>query len=191
MNYLKNTTSSKRILLLFGGLAVVTLFFTACKTNNYPQQPVPLGSGNVKWAESQTPDGWTMVTNENGTTLGYSKSSGLLLIQVDGYAFKDLNRNNMLDQFEDWRLDFETRAKAMVDEIPAEQMMGMKMNPFGGWRVNPDSLDAVIKNSLNLGYRQLRAPRGGTADTRTKVNWNNMVQEYIEGLENIVEFEGS
>jgi beta-glucosidase len=127
-----------------------------------------------------------MVTNENGVTLGYSGTSGLSIIQVDGYAFKDLNRNHLLDQFEDWRLDFETRAKAMVDEIPVGQMMGMKMNPFGGWRVNPDSLDAIIKNSLNLGYRQLRAPRGGTADTRTKVNWNNMVQEYIEGLDNMV-----
>ncbi|MGW8316988.1 MAG: glycoside hydrolase family 3 N-terminal domain-containing protein, partial [Bacteroidales bacterium] len=127
-----------------------------------------------------------MVTNEGGTTLGYSKNSGLKLIQVDGYAFKDLNRNNLLDQFEDWRLDFETRAKAMVDEIPVEQMMGMKMNPFGSWRVNPDTLDRIIKNSLDLGYRQLRAPRGGMSDARTKVNWNNMVQEYIEGLENIV-----
>lgn len=165
---------------------VVSLFFATCKTENYPQKPEPPGSGKVRWAESQTPDGWTMVTNENGVTLGYSGTSGLSIIQVDGYAFKDLNRNHQLDQFEDWRLDFETRAKAMVDEIPVGQMMGMKMNPFGGWRVNPDSLDAIIKNSLNLGYRQLRAPRGGTADTRTKVNWNNMVQEYIEGLDNMV-----
>jgi beta-glucosidase len=124
-----------------------------------------------------------MVTNEGGATLGYSKSSGLNLIQVDGYAFKDLNRNNLLDQFEDWRVDFETRARAMVAEIPLEQMMGMKMNPFGRWRVNPDALDTIIKTSLDLGYRQLRAPRGGSADARTKVNWNNMVQEYIEGLD--------
>ena len=186
MDLFKNRTLSKNVFFIVFFTGVVTFLFTTCKNGNYPQKPDPLGSGNVKWAESQTPDGWTMVTNEDGTTLGYSKSSGLKLIQVDGYAFKDLNRNNLLDQFEDWRLDFETRAKAMVDEISVEQMMGMKMNPFGGWRVNPDSLDAIIKNSLNLGYRQLRAPRGGTADTRTKVNWNNMVQAYIEGLDNIV-----
>jgi beta-glucosidase len=181
-----NPTSSQKIFLMVLLAGVVSLFFATCKTENYPQKPEPPGSGKVRWAESQTPDGWTMVTNENGVTLGYSGTSGLSIIQVDGYAFKDLNRNHLLDQFEDWRLDFETRAKAMVDEIPVGQMMGMKMNPFGGWRVNPDSLDAIIKNSLNLGYRQLRAPRGGTADTRTKVNWNNMVQEYIEGLDNMV-----
>ena len=172
------------MLVLFA--SVIALVFACDKAEDYPREPDRLGSGKVKWAESQTPDGWTMVTNEDGTTLGYSKSSGLQLIQVDGYAFKDLNRNNLLDQFEDWRVDFETRAKAMVEEIPIEQMMGMKMNPFGSWSVNPDTLDTIIKNSLDLGYRQLRAPRGGTADARTKVNWNNMVQEYIEGLDNIV-----
>ena len=163
-----------------------TLFCACSSAEDYPREPDHLGSGKVKWAESMTPDGWTIVTNEGGTTLGYSKNSGLELIQVDGYAFKDLNRNELLDEFEDWRLDFQSRAKAMVKEIPTEQMMGMKMNPFGRWTVNPDTLDAIMKNSLDLGYRQLRAPRGGRDDARTKVNWNNMVQEYIEGLDNIV-----
>ena len=184
MYILQGITSSIIILLL--------LVLLACNTNStdkaedYPIEPELFGSNKIKWAETPTPDGWTMVINEGGTTLGYSKNSGLNLIQVDGYAFKDLNRNNLLDQFEDWRVDFETRAMAMIDEIPIEQMMGMKMNPFGRWTVNPDTLDSIIKNSLELGYRQLRAPRGGTADAMTKVNWNNMVQEYIEGLDNIV-----
>jgi beta-glucosidase len=187
MNLFKNKSSSKKILFGLVLLAgAVTLFLACGNSVDYPREPDRPGSGKVMWAESQTPEGWTMVTNEDGATLGYSKRSGLQLIQVDGYAFKDLNRDNLLDQFEDWRVDFETRAKAVVDEIPIEQMMGMKMNPFGSWKVNPDTLDTIIKNSLELGYRQLRAPRGGTADARTKVNWNNMVQEYIEGLDYIV-----
>ena len=187
MNLFKDITSLKKILFILILLTgITTLFFSCSKAEDYPRKPDLLGSGKVKWEEVLTPNGWTMVTNEDGVTLGYSKNSGLPLIQVDGYAFKDFNRNNLLDQFEDWRLDYETRARAMVEEIPIEQMMGMKMNPFGSWTVNPDTLDTIIKNSLNLGYRQLRAPRGGTADARTKVNWNNMVQEYIEGLDNIV-----
>jgi beta-glucosidase len=187
MNLFKDITSSKKILFILVLLAgVATLFFSCGKAEDYPRKSDLLGSGKVMWAESPTPEGWIMVTNEGGTTLGYSNNSGLKFIQVDGYAFKDLNRNNLLDQFEDWRVDFETRAKAIVDEIPIEQIMGMKMNPFGIWSVNPDTLDTIIKNSLDLGYRQLRALRGGTADARTKVNWNNMVQEYIEGLDNIV-----
>ncbi len=187
MNLIRKIASIKNYMyLLVLLIGATTLFFSCEKTTEYPVTPEALGSGSVKWSESQTPDSWTKVTNEDGTTLGYSKSSGLQLIQVDGYAFKDLNRNNMLDQFEDWRVDFETRSKAMVDEFTVEQMMGMKMNPFGGWTVNADSLDATIKNSLDLAYRQLRAPRSGSMfDARTKVNWNNMVQEYIEGLEDI------
>lgn len=186
MKPIRDMSSPKNTLIILTFLAVAILFSACNKTEDYPRKPEKPGSGNIMWEESETPDGWTMVKNEDGTTLGYSKSSRLQLIQVDGYAFKDLNRNNLLDEFEDWRVDFETRAASMVDEIPVEQMMGMKMNPFGGWTVNPDSLDAIIKNSLDLGYRQLRAPRGGTADARTKVNWNNKVQEYIEGLDNIV-----
>ena len=187
MNLLKKQVLSLKS-LLFAGLfvSVFTLFLGCNKPVNYPLTTDTLGAGNVKWTETQTPDGWMLVTNEGGTCLGYSKKSGLHLLQVDGFAFKDLNRNEMLDKFEDWRLDFETRAKAMVDEISVEKMMGMKMNPFGGWMVNADSLDHIIKESLDLGHRQLRAPRGGANDSKTKVNWNNMVQEYIEGLEDMV-----
>jgi len=186
MDISKDNNSSIKILFILMLAGVVVLLFSCGKEESYPRATDTLGFGNVRWAESQTSDGWTKVNNEEGATLGYSKNSGLKLIQVDGYAFKDLNRNGLLDQFEDWRVDFETRAKAMVEEIPIEQMMGMKMNPFGRWTVNPDSLDSIIKNSLDLGYRQLRAPRGGANEARTKVNWNNMVQEYIEGRDNIV-----
>ena len=186
MNLFKDITSSKKTLIILVLLAgVAALFFTTCKTEEYPREPDLLGSGNIKWAESLTPDGWTMVTNENGATLGYSKSSGLKLIQIDRFAFKDLNRNNMLDLFEDWRVDSDTRAAAIVDEIPVEQKMGMKMNPFGMGSVNPDALDEVIMNALDLGYRQLRAP-GSNASGKVKASWNNMVQEYIESLDKVV-----
>ena len=186
MKLFKESTSSKKILFILVLLAgVATLFFACNKAKDYPIKPDRLGSGRVMWAESLTPDGWTMVTNEGGATLGYSKSSGLQLIQVDRYAFKDLNRNNLLDQFEDWRVDFKTRAAAIVKEIPVDQMMGMKMNPFGIGSVNADALDDDIRNRLEIGYRQLRAP-GANTTGKVKASWNNMVQEYIESLDSIV-----
>ena len=170
-------------MVLLAGIA--TLHFACNKTKDYPREPDRLGSGRVKWMETLTPDGWTMVTNKAGATLGYSKSSGLKLIQSDGYAFKDLNRNNLLDQFEDWRVDFKTRAVSIVKEIPTDQMMGMKMNPFGIGSVNADALDDDIRNRLEIGYRQLRAP-GSNTTGKVKASWNNMVQEYIETLGDIV-----
>jgi len=185
MILLKDKTSSIKILFILVLLAGVAVLFTTCKTKDYPREPDRLGSGKVKWEESLTPDGWTLVTNEGGATLGYSKSSGLQLIQVDRYAFKDLNRNNLLDQFEDWRVDFKTRAASIVKEIPVDQMMGMKMNPFGIGSVNAVALGDDIRNRLEIGYRQLRAP-GTNTTGKVKASWNNMVQEYIESLDSIV-----
>ena len=69
-----------------------------------------LGSGEVKWSEEKTADGWMKVTNQGGATLGYSPDSGVKLIQVDGLAFKDLNRNGKLDLYEDWRQEDEALA---------------------------------------------------------------------------------
>ena len=186
MKLFNGNSSSKKILFIAVLLAGIAFLHFACnKTNDYPRKTDRFGSGKVKWTESLTPDGWTRVTNEGGATLGYSKNSGLKLIQSDGYAFKDLNRNSLLDQFEDWRVDFETRAAGIVKEIPVDQMMGMKMNPFGIGSVNAESLDTVIKNRLEIGYRQLRAP-GSNTSGRVKASWNNMIQEYIETLDSIV-----
>lgn len=182
MNSYKRIIPSQKILFV---LMMVATIAAACNNGDYPRKPDRLGSGKVKWSESVTPDGWTMVTNEAGATLGYSSKSGLKLIQDDGYAFKDLNRNNMLDEFEDWRVDADRRAAAIVDQIPVAQMMGMKMNPFGMGSVNPDAMDDAMKNVLKLGYRQLRAP-GANASGTVKASWNNLVQEYIETLDSIV-----
>jgi beta-glucosidase len=185
MNLFKEVTSSKKILFILVFAGISALLFTTCKSGDYPRKPDRLGSGKVKWVESLTPDGWTIVTNENGTTLGYSKNSGLKIIQDDGYAFKDLNRNKMLDIFEDWRVNSDIRAAAIIGEIPVEQKMGLKMNPFGLGSVNSDALDDAIKGALDLGFRQLRAP-GSNASGKVKASWNNMVQEYIESLDSIV-----
>ena len=57
-----------------------------------PSELQELGSGDVKWSEEKTADGWMRVTNENGATLGYSPDSGVKLLQSDGFAFKDMNK---------------------------------------------------------------------------------------------------
>lgn len=134
---------------------------------------------NKLWTEEMTADGWMKVTNEGGATLGYSPNSGLKLIEADGYAFKDLDRDGELDVFEDWRVDYEDRAQALVDSglLTIEFQMGMKMNPFSiGSASDKELLDAT-KVALDLGYRHVRFPNGSA---KIVVNWNNMIQEYIE-----------
>ena len=59
----------------------------------------------------ETKEGFNLVKNENGATLGYSQDSGVSILTVDQMAFKDLNKNGTLDPYEDWRLSADERAK--------------------------------------------------------------------------------
>lgn len=49
------------------------------------------------------------ICNIDGKELGYQPNSGIGIIDVDGYAFKDLDRDGVLAPFEDWRLPMEER----------------------------------------------------------------------------------
>lgn len=136
-----------------------------------------------KWSEKRTPNGWVQVTNEGGKTLGYSKSSGVSIIEVDGYAFKDLNRNGQLDTYEDWRLDNETRAHALADSLSVEEMTPLFTH--GGWR----SFGSTIEGA-DLTYVQ-EGGRGGV--TRSAINEGNtsMAVEWVNALQTLCESTGN
>lgn len=154
--------------------------------------PVPsseleeLGSGDVKWTEEATSDGWVKVTNEGGAVLGYSKDSGVALLQSGGYAFKDLNRNGALDPYEDWRLDAETRARDL-----ASQMSGEQIAPYlthGGWGTFTTDKTKFASED-NSGYAYITSGgRGGVtrsmgSSTQENVDhaiWVNLIQELCE-----------
>ena len=67
-------------------------------------------SAEGKYTTETIADGWIRVVNEGGAVLGYDPNSGVTLIEDDGFAFKDLNKNGTLDAYEDWRLSYEDRA---------------------------------------------------------------------------------
>ncbi len=50
---------------------------------------------NPKFTEEDKGD-YSIVINMEGSTLGYNKNSGVKLLTVDRYAFKDLNKNGTL-----------------------------------------------------------------------------------------------
>lgn len=79
-------------------------------------------SDGAKWTEEETADGWMKVTNEDGATLGYSKDSGVTIIEQDGYAFKDLDQDGELDVYEDWRQDASTRAEDLASKMSGEEI---------------------------------------------------------------------
>jgi beta-glucosidase len=43
------------------------------------------------------------------------------VLQKDGLQFKDLNRNGVLDPYEDWRLSPEQRARDLVSRMTLEE----------------------------------------------------------------------
>ena len=83
---------------------------------------------------------YILVTNQGGQSLGYSAASGVHLLIVDGFAFKDLNKNGKLDKYEDWRLPADVRAKDLAAQMSVAQIAGLMLysrhqpipNPPGG-----------------------------------------------------------
>ena len=135
--------------------------------------------GTAKWTEKRTANGWIQVVNEGGSTLGYSKSSGVTILEDDGYAFKDLNRNGVLDTYEDWRLDAETRARALADSLSVEEMTPLFTH--GGWSsfgstIEGDDLDYVLAGGRG-GVTRSAAVSGNTT---MAVEWVNALQALCE-----------
>ena len=83
----------------------------------------------AKYTTETMKDGWIKVVNEGGATLGYSPDSGLELLEVDGYAFKDMNRNGQLDVYEDWRADNNDRAADLAAQLPIETALALLLHP--------------------------------------------------------------
>ena len=77
-----------------------------------------------KWTDSKSGTIIT-ITNKGGQTLGYSTTSGVKIITIDGFAFKDLNKNGKLDKYEDWRLPVDERAKDLASKMSVEQIAGL------------------------------------------------------------------
>lgn len=83
-------------------------------------------AGCKKWTETEK-ETFSIVTNRGGQTLGYSPASGVKLIFDKEFAFKDLNKNGVLDKYEDWRLNVDERAKDLASKMSVEQISGLML----------------------------------------------------------------
>src|SRR5688572_27448696 len=79
-----------------------------------------------KWTETKSGN-VSIVANKGGQTLGYSAASGVKILTVDGFAFKDLNKNGKLDKYEDWRRSWDERAKDLSAQLSVEQIAGLML----------------------------------------------------------------
>jgi len=142
------------------------------------------------------------VTNKGGQTLGYSTTSGVKLITVNGFAFKDLNKNGKLDKYEDWRLPADVRARDLASKMSVEQIAGLMLysrhqpipNPPGGpfagsYNGKPfdqnvakpsDLTDQQKKFLTSDNLRHVLITSVKSADVAAE--WNNNMQSLVEGI---------
>jgi len=156
---------------------------------------------SIKWAEIPG-DVFSVVQNEGGATLGYSPTSGVKIITSKGFAFKDLNKNGKLDDYEDWRLTVEKRAKDLASQMTIDQIAGLMLysghqsipaggrGPFGGtydgksFRESgaaPSDLSDDQKKFLTEdNLRHVLITR--VQSPEVAAIWNNNAQALVEGL---------
>lgn len=139
----------------------------------------PAMAEGAKWSEEVTADGWIKVTNEGGKTLGYSADSGLKLIEVDGYAFKDMNGNGALDAYEDWRLDNDARSQDLAKQMIGLDQAKMFMLLSLSGPETAKKLGTALQTDMDNGIRTFSA-RGSTI--KDTVNVVNLIQSYAESL---------
>ena len=83
-------------------------------------------SAEIKYKQVDKGD-FIEITQQGGLTLGYNQNSGVKILTVDGYAFKDLNKNGKLDKYEDWRLSSEERAKDLASQLSLDEIAGLML----------------------------------------------------------------
>ena len=133
-----------------------------------------------KWTEQQV-DSFMLVTQKGGATLGYSPQSGVKLLTVDGFAFKDLNRNDSLDGYEDWRLTPQERAADLASKLTKEEIAGLMLYSSHQAVPSPELSDEQKKF---LHDDHLRAVLITNVESpKVAAEWNNNMQAFVEGLD--------
>ena len=160
------------------------------------------GCSDSSWKEIKTEFGYNLIIQKDGQTLGYNPESGVIVVSVDGYAFKDMNRNGELDLYEDWRVSADERAEDLAARLTIEEIAGMMLysshqavpsrgGMFGGAKYNGKSYDESGAAASDLSDAQkkfltednLRAVLVTTVESpEIAAQWNNNMQSLVEGM---------
>ncbi|MDO4161071.1 MAG: glycoside hydrolase family 3 N-terminal domain-containing protein [Prevotellaceae bacterium] len=147
-------------------------------------------------------NGYVLITQEGGKTIGYSPTSGVNILTVDGFKFKDLNRNGKLDKYEDWRLSARERAEDLAKQLSIEEIAGLMLysahqsipaseTGFGAGTYNgkPLSLSGAKASDISDAQRKFLVEDNLRHVLITSVQspeiaaiWNNNVQSLCEGI---------
>jgi len=158
-------------------------------------------SCSPKWKE-KTSGNLVTVKNEGRAKLQYHKESGVTLLVVDRYAFKDLNKNGILDPYEDWRLIAQDRAIDLASKMTINQIAGLML--YSKHQAIPASSQGFFKGTYDEKIlEESGANPSDLTDQQKKflsndnlrhvlitsvqspkiaAEWNNKAQSFVEGI---------
>jgi len=161
---------------------------------------VTQGPARLTMSSPEAP-GVLYVRNPGGPTLGYVAQSGVKILVREGRSFKDLNKNGVLDKYEDWRLPVQERALDLSAKLSIAQIAGLMLysahqaipaasGPFAagtyqGKKFTEGGIDAaevtdqqrrfLLEDNLrHVLLTQVQSPE-------IAARWNNNVQALVEG----------
>ncbi len=154
-----------------------------------------------KWTETDK-GSFKLISNEGGQTLGYSATSGVKILTIDRLAFKDLNKNGILDSYEDWRLPVDERAKDLATKLSVEQIAGlmlysghqsipvMSAGRFGGiYNAKPFPESGAVASDLSDQQKKFLTEDNlrhvlitSVQSPAISAQWNNNAQALVEGI---------
>jgi beta-glucosidase len=161
-----------------------------------------LANAQVKWVENDLTEGVKKIKVNNQITLGYSTHSGVKIITKDGLPFKDLNKNGVVDPYEDWRLPVSERAKDLASKMTVDEIAGLML--YSGHQAIPAGSAGMFRGTYNgKGFAESGAKSYDLSDQQiaflTKDNlrhvlitsvesptvaalWNNKAQSLVESI---------
>lgn len=182
---------TRRSFVAGGAVAAGLIGLSGCSTGSQGSDPLaapasdkypidPDGDGvEAKWSsEPSRKDKWTRVTNsDGGAELGVMDTAKI--IQVNGYAFRDMNGNGKLDLWEDWRQPAEDRARALAETLSADEILPLMWHNGCNSTTAPLSDDdaASLKAGMRAGVSRAQAAPDNYVEA---INWINAVQEECE-----------
>lgn len=152
----------------------------------------------IRWNETETGYGYNLITQKKGQTLGYAPASGVGIITDDGYAFKDMNRNGILEPYEDWRLTSAQRAEDLASRLSIDEIAGLMLYsshqpvPAAIWGAlydgktleesGAEASDLSDAQKKFLSEDNLRAVLITSVESPSvAARWNNNMQAFVEG----------
>lgn len=146
----------KRMISLLIALTMLVSIFPASLAESAAYIPAPYNPAEVDPTVTYLEPAF--YENENGPTIGVTTVG---VINQDGLYFRDSNNNQVLDDFEDWRLDAKVRATDMVSKMTLEDQAGFVVNAL---MTNPvvNTLEAAknVDGTINPGAIVAMVPDG-------------------------------